>query len=43
MKKNTKVVLFAAGATLIIIAGIVVLIVLLSPFFNIANVVTGGN
>ena len=42
MKKNAKTLLVAAGITFLVIAVIAVLIMEIRPFFNIANVVSGG-
>jgi hypothetical protein len=42
MNKNTKVMLFAGAITLIVIAIIIGGIMAISPFFNIANIVSGG-
>jgi hypothetical protein len=43
MNKNTKVLLLAGAVTLIVIVLIVAAIIALRPFFNIANVVSGGH
>jgi hypothetical protein len=42
MRRNTKVILIAAAAFLLFIAAIAVMVIALSPFFNIGNVVSGG-
>jgi hypothetical protein len=42
MKQNTKVVLVAGAAFLTLIAIIAAMMMVISPFFNIANVVSGG-
>jgi hypothetical protein len=41
MKKNTKVLLLAGAAVLIFIAIITGIIIAVSPFFNLGNVVSG--
>jgi hypothetical protein len=43
MKKNAKVILLSGAAFLILIAIIAVAIIVLRPFFNLANVVSGGH
>ena len=43
MKRNTKVMLLAGATFLMLIAIIAAIIVAVSPFFNLANVVSGGH
>ncbi len=43
MKRNTKTLLLVGTGVLIFIAIVAVMLIGLRPFFNLANVVTGGN
>ena len=43
MKKNTKVLLFVGVAMLVVMALITAIVMAISPFFRIANVVSGGH
>jgi hypothetical protein len=43
VKRNTKTMLIAGATALIIIAIVAALIMVLSPYFQIANVVSGGH
>ncbi|MEY4917658.1 MAG: hypothetical protein RL616_1571 [Verrucomicrobiota bacterium] len=43
MKRNTKTMLLAGIAVLAFITIVVVMLIVLRPFFNLANVVSGGN
>jgi hypothetical protein len=42
VKRNTKTFLFVGAAVLILMAVVAVALFLLRPFFNLANVVSGG-
>jgi hypothetical protein len=42
MKKNTKFLLVVGAAVLVFVAIIAAIVIAVSPFFNIANVVSGN-
>jgi hypothetical protein len=43
MKKNTKLMLLTGAVVLVVIAVLTGIIIAVSPFFQIANVVSGGH